>query len=216
MLTDLNDRPGPLCILIALPPPSPLLQALAAASAADPKTANNPAPAADAKSKPPSGGNSGAKGSGGASGPSGSSHLGNLPSLNARKGDQEAIAYALSLQLPGEGDGSGGSGGAGGQPKWNIPKNADAKASASEASAGTPVPSDIPKEFLCSINGHVMKEPMRVKSHPDGRSPGLVFEKATIELWLKNTGAICPITHTPLNREDLEVDVELRNRLVST
>lgn len=51
-----------------------------------------------------------------------------------------------------------------------------------------------------------MKEPMRVKS------TGLVFEAATIELWLKTRGSVCPITNTPLEWSDLEPDEELKNR----
>ena len=36
--------------------------------------------------------------------------------------------------------------------------------------------SAIPKEFLCSINGHVMKDPVRAKS-------GELFENETIKIW---------------------------------
>ena len=46
----------------------------------------------------------------------------------------------------------------------------------------------VPAEFLCAINGHVMKAPLRC------RESGLVFEKATIELWLTSRGSVCPIT----------------------
>lgn len=62
---------------------------------------------------------------------------------------------------------------------------------------------------MCSINGHVMKDPVRVKS------TGLVFERATIELWLATRGAVCPITNTFLDKSQLEPDEELRNRQVS-
>jgi hypothetical protein len=64
----------------------------------------------------------------------------------------------------------------------------------------------IPKEFLCAINGHVMKDPVRAKS------TGLVYEYATIDLWLQTRGAVCPITNTPLERSDLEPYDELRNQ----
>ena len=64
------------------------------------------------------------------------------------------------------------------------------------------------KEFLCAINGHVMKNPVKV------RSSGLVFEEATIDLWLNTRGAVCPITNTYLDRSDLLADDELRNRYV--
>lgn len=64
----------------------------------------------------------------------------------------------------------------------------------------------MPKEFLCAINGHVMKEPVR------SATTGLVYEKATIELWLQTRGAVCPITNMHLERGELEVDEGLRTR----
>jgi hypothetical protein len=59
---------------------------------------------------------------------------------------------------------------------------------------------------LCSINGHVMKDPVRA------RTTGLVFEFATIDLWLQTRGAVCPITNTPLEKDDLIPDEDLRNQ----
>lgn len=53
-----------------------------------------------------------------------------------------------------------------------------------------------------------MKNPVKV------RSSGLVFEQATIDLWLNTRGAVCPITNTYLDRSDLLADDELRNRYV--
>lgn len=52
-----------------------------------------------------------------------------------------------------------------------------------------------------------MKEPVRVASS------GLVFELATIDLWLATRGAVCPITNTHLERKDLEPADDLRNRI---
>jgi hypothetical protein len=66
----------------------------------------------------------------------------------------------------------------------------------------------VPKEFLCAINGHVMKDPVKCKT------TGLVFERATIELWLQTRGAVCPITNTHLEREDLLPEDDLRNQYV--
>lgn len=66
----------------------------------------------------------------------------------------------------------------------------------------------IPREFLCSINGHAMRDPVRCKSTQ------LVFEKSTIELWLDTRGAVCPITNQSLSRSDLQPDDELRNRIM--
>ena len=65
----------------------------------------------------------------------------------------------------------------------------------------------IPAEFLCAINGHVMKAPVRCVG------TGVVYEKATIELWLSSRGSVCPITGEALTREDLVPDDELRNRI---
>lgn len=49
--------------------------------------------------------------------------------------------------------------------------------------------SSIPEEFLCAINGHIMKDPVRATGS------GLVFERATIQIWLQTRGQVCPITH---------------------
>ena len=65
----------------------------------------------------------------------------------------------------------------------------------------------IPQEFLCAINGHVMKDPLRNKT------TRIVYEKATIELWLSSRGSVCPITGEELNRDDLIPDDDLRNRI---
>jgi len=130
------------------------------------------------------------KGAGKAGG--GSSLLGNLPSLSKGKEQQENVNIALSLQLPGEGDKAN---------KWNIQGSGG-----SESKQVAQVDAGLPREFLCSINGHVMKEPLRVGTD------GLVFERATIETWLKTRGAICPITNTPLSRDDLSLDTDLMNK----
>ena len=53
-----------------------------------------------------------------------------------------------------------------------------------------------------------MKEPMRcVRTN-------LVFERATIELWLKTRGQVCPITNEPLTLNDLSADDDLRNQIM--
>jgi hypothetical protein len=48
----------------------------------------------------------------------------------------------------------------------------------------TQVDSDIPQEFLCAINSHVMKDPVR-----SGTSK-IVYERETIELWLSTRGLL--------------------------
>ena len=67
--------------------------------------------------------------------------------------------------------------------------------------------SGVPEEFSCAINGHLMKEPVRT---PDG----IVFERATIELWLDTRGSICPITGNELTKGDLVVDANLQAEIV--
>ena len=66
--------------------------------------------------------------------------------------------------------------------------------------------SAVPKEFLCSINGHVMKDPVRANS-------GEVFEKDTIKIWSQSNGCVNPISFEPLYLEDLHPDDELRTRI---
>ena len=118
--------------------------------------------------------------------------LGDLPGLGRDKDKHMAdVKVALSLELPGEGRAlnkpSQGTGPAVAAPKY--------------------VDDGIPREYKCAINGHVMKEPVRCASS------GLVFERATIELWLSTRGSVCPITNTPLDREDLEPADDLKNRI---
>jgi len=71
-------------------------------------------------------------------------------------------------------------------------------------------PSRAPLELCCAINGHVMKEPVRA------RDSNLVFERATIRLWLSTRGSVCPITHSPLTENDLAPDVALRSKVITT
>eukprot|EP00598_Pedospumella_elongata_P004268 CAMPEP_0184977100 /NCGR_PEP_ID=MMETSP1098-20130426/7851_1 /TAXON_ID=89044 /ORGANISM="Spumella elongata, Strain CCAP 955/1" /LENGTH=765 /DNA_ID=CAMNT_0027500049 /DNA_START=110 /DNA_END=2407 /DNA_ORIENTATION=- len=123
--------------------------------------------------------------------------LGDLPSLAGDRGKNATAAVALSLAL---------------HSNEQNPHAAHAKfmqnnAGADSKSEGPGKAADnIPKEFLCAINGHVMKEPVKAPS-------GLVFEQATIELWLNTRGAVCPITNTHLERGDLQPEDDLRNRI---
>lgn len=68
--------------------------------------------------------------------------------------------------------------------------------------------SDVPREFACAINGHLLKEPARTPQ-------GLVFERATIKLWLETRGSVCPITGEALTLAALSDDRDLRARIVS-
>jgi len=145
--------------------------------------------------------------------------LGNLPTLNGKKNkekqrEHQHVSSTLSLLLqPPQNNNASSS-----ASQYSFMKGADAKSSSSSSgpsphSSTSPgrgkgsESTDIPKEFLCAINGHVMKNPVKV------RSSGLVFEEATIDLWLNTRGAVCPITNTYLDRSDLLADDELRNRI---
>lgn len=67
-------------------------------------------------------------------------------------------------------------------------------------------PHNIPVDFVCAINGHVLHNPLR--------SPyGHVFEKDTIIRWLDENGNTCPITGKPLKPEDLKQDPELEKSI---
>ena len=60
-------------------------------------------------------------------------------------------------------------------------------------------PDDPPANLLCAINRHLLREPVR--------SPyGDVFERETIETWLRTLGSVCPITGRALRQEDLVPD----------
>ena len=62
---------------------------------------------------------------------------------------------------------------------------------------------NVPKEFLCAINQHIMRRPLR--------SPhGHVYEAETILAWLKEHGHVCPMSGAPLSSEDLVSDDELK------
>ena len=53
---------------------------------------------------------------------------------------------------------------------------------------------DVPQTFLCQINGHIMKHPVRSKH-------GHVFERETIFDWIDSHGAYaCPKTQESLTK----------------
>ena len=68
--------------------------------------------------------------------------------------------------------------------------------------------SEIPLEFCCAINGHLMKDPV---SSPGG----VVYERDTIEVWLASRGSICPISGDVLVRDDLRDAEELRYKITA-
>lgn len=52
-----------------------------------------------------------------------------------------------------------------------------------------------------------MKDPVRAPS-------GLVFERATILLWLERNGSVCPISGSVLVASDLTADAALRTKIM--
>ena len=118
--------------------------------------------------------------------------LGALPSLGPRS-NEEDVQVALALELPSDA----------GKAARNNKEN---KGPANPTSPDRNAPEGVPKEYLCAINGHIMQEPVRSPA-------GVVYEKATIELWLNTRGSVCPITHEPLTKADLVADADLRNQI---
>lgn len=115
--------------------------------------------------------------------------LGDLPTLGGKPASDKKVSLSLEVRAR----------------KDNESKS-DTRVSSSAASVASA--GAIPNEFLCAINGHVMKEPMRATTS------GLVFERATIELWLSTRGQVCPLTNEPLLKEQLAPDDELKNRIM--
>uniref|UniRef100_A0A7S1TRP6 U-box domain-containing protein n=1 Tax=Phaeomonas parva TaxID=124430 RepID=A0A7S1TRP6_9STRA len=76
-----------------------------------------------------------------------------------------------------------------------------------DGSAGGDALGDMPREYACAINGHMMKDPVRTPA-------GKVFERETIMLWLQTRGSICPITGDPLTPDDLSADIDLRQNIM--
>eukprot|EP00595_Chromulina_sp_UTEXLB2642_P002749 CAMPEP_0196764344 /NCGR_PEP_ID=MMETSP1095-20130614/5900_1 /TAXON_ID=96789 ORGANISM="Chromulina nebulosa, Strain UTEXLB2642" /NCGR_SAMPLE_ID=MMETSP1095 /ASSEMBLY_ACC=CAM_ASM_000446 /LENGTH=365 /DNA_ID=CAMNT_0042119637 /DNA_START=1009 /DNA_END=2106 /DNA_ORIENTATION=+ len=117
--------------------------------------------------------------------------LGNLPALNNKSitDRKKDIQIALSLELPNEKI-----------QKFEIKSRNHNKLT-------NEIDSEIPKEFLCAINNHVMKDPVYVPS------TNLYFERSTIELWLTTRGSVCPITHKPLDKSMLVTADDIRNKI---
>jgi len=115
--------------------------------------------------------------------------LGDLPSFGSRPSAAD-VKVNIMLELPSE-------------------QQMKVKAVSAKAGIGQPKkPTDpsVPAKFVCAINGHVMKDP--VKS-----TTGYFFERATIELWLGTRGSICPISNAPLTVDDIEPATDLRNEI---
>lgn len=67
---------------------------------------------------------------------------------------------------------------------------------------------EVPAEFKCAINGHIMRQPVRSPADAD-----LVFEKATLEQWHLSHGSVCPITGAALDIPALAVDAKLSDEI---
>ena len=81
-----------------------------------------------------------------------------------------------------------------------------AQLSHQSSSAGGPALEDnVPHDFLCEMNHHIMRKPVRT---PEGH----VFEAESIEAWLKKHN-VCPISGNPLFFEDLKVHASLKKRI---
>jgi hypothetical protein len=65
---------------------------------------------------------------------------------------------------------------------------------------------DCPPSFLCSMNKHIMKNPVKTPE-------GLYYERDTIMLWLEKYGNTCPINKTPLQSTQLVADKELQMKI---
>jgi hypothetical protein len=115
--------------------------------------------------------------------------LGDLPSFGGKPSASD-VKVAIALELPSE------------QQKG---KNKSGSIAPSRGPS-RPTDPDVPEKFVCAINGHVMKDPVR-------SSTGFYFERATIELWLSTRGSICPISNQPLTADDLEPATDLRNEI---
>jgi len=60
-------------------------------------------------------------------------------------------------------------------------------------------PAMVPQELRCAIDGKILGTPLR--------SPyGHVFEKDTLENWVRMCGSVCPITGQPLRLDDCQED----------
>ena len=70
---------------------------------------------------------------------------------------------------------------------------------------GPQLEANVPHEFLCELNHHVMRKPVKT---PEGH----VFEAESIEAWLKQHN-VCPVSGNPLFFEDLHVHTALKKRI---
>lgn len=114
--------------------------------------------------------------------------LGDLPTFGTRPSAAD-VKINIMLELPSE---------------QQLKKKTPAVANIMQPKK--PTDPSVPAKFVCAINGHVMKDP--VKS-----TTGFFFERATIELWISTRGNICPISNDPLTKDDIEPATDLRNEI---
>jgi hypothetical protein len=65
---------------------------------------------------------------------------------------------------------------------------------------------NVPEEFLCALNHHLMRKPLR---SPHGHT----FDAESIEAWLSSHGSVCPISGALLTFDALSVDEALKRRI---
>jgi len=125
--------------------------------------------------------------------------LGDLPSLGKQVNEADIKNFLnLKLEMPQRSK-------MGGRDRAEL--MAAEKGSIFSPKSGKRVSHGVPEEFACAINGHLMKDPVVT---PRGNR----FERATILLWLKSQGSVCPITGQPLTVEDVKPDKELKTRIM--
>jgi hypothetical protein len=129
--------------------------------------------------------------------------LGELPALNMSEGPRGRTLAAAKAEASAAAAASGVS-----KPrKLRKPPRRGGGATASANDGSDPVlEENVPSEFLCSINQHILRKPLRSPA-------GHVFEAATLELWMREHGPVCPVSGAPLAFEDLQPDIELRRRI---
>lgn len=113
--------------------------------------------------------------------------LGDLPALIPGAGPKNTVA-SQGLQLPKS------------KPKKSKPTQPKTQKPAQNLDP------NVPAEFCCAINGHIMKEPVRAN--------GNIYERGTIEMWLDQQGSVCPITGSSLMKADLVTDAALKAEIM--
>jgi hypothetical protein len=65
---------------------------------------------------------------------------------------------------------------------------------------------EVPSEFICPITLEVM-------SHPVKTPWGIHYDRKAAHAWLKNGSNTCPLTRRPLHKNDLVLDLVLKDKI---